>query len=223
MLRTGNDTERAKAVMMLGSIPLGACPDYSVRIDEEDIIWPKWTSWTLLQSDQKTGYLPASSVAKLSHWFLGVDLSAEDVAKFMNLIVFKYWIPHHQKDSEVHLHHANVVFASLVAEISPSPSNASLGGLAFLWTGSVRSSLQKPEFKQLQQQMQPRAYLGWLSLLIAETAKRRAAHHHDFFLIKELLDKTMQGWDPADVRICSQLIDSKFSYVDYWKSKILGR
>lgn len=214
-------TDLDKAVCVLGSLPISSVPDYSIDIEENDIVWSNWIKWKDTQDKREEGCLSAAEIAGLARELMHDDVSSESVVKLMKQIVFKFWF-RSILDPVLALHHSNVLISCLIASIDPSPTNRSIAVLTQSWNDALLVALKLPENKKVQKLLDARGYLGWLSLLIAEIAKRRGIHHHDIFLIKELLDKTMNGWNPDDVQVCAQLIDRKFSYFKYWKAKIGG-
>eukprot|EP01122_Echinamoeba_exundans_P009988 TRINITY_DN3617_c0_g1_i1.p1 TRINITY_DN3617_c0_g1~~TRINITY_DN3617_c0_g1_i1.p1 ORF type:complete len:405 (-),score=39.80 TRINITY_DN3617_c0_g1_i1:382-1596(-) len=216
----GGETEREKALAVIACLPLSPCPAYAVPVATNDIIWPKFTLWKQEAERSSEGSVDASLVASLLSPFSATSqLTPDLIQTLMKEIVIKRWLKS-LPDPEVALHHANVLLASMIASIDPSPSNRVIAEITESWTNAMLTALKLPENRRAQKVMGARDYLGWLTLLIAEIAKRRAVHHHDIFLIKELMDKTLAGWDAESVVICGTIISSKFSYTQLWKQKI---
>jgi hypothetical protein len=216
----GGEADREKALSVVASLPLGPYPAYAVPIDTNDLIWPKFTAWRHDMERTGEGSVDIALVAALVAQFSGsASLTSDVILKLMKELVLQNWLKR-IPDPELALHHANILLASLIGAIDPSPSNSSIGEIAQSWNKTLLAALKLPENRRAQKLLSAKGYLGWLTLLIAEIAKRRGVHHHDLFLIKELMDKTFVGWDPESVRICGDVISAKFSYAQLWKQKI---
>lgn len=190
------------SIPLIGSLPIQKAPDYAVPLSKIDPVFSQYNTWKSIETD----YFNSSEIGELID--LALSHNTSQVPKAIVDVITNHYIKS-EDDIEHSLHAGNVMLAKVVG--SKGLKNTDIGNALYLYNSQIITYLKKEGLA-----ITPTFYIGWLALLIAETANRRGKQYHDVLLIKHLLDRLMADWPHSEIQKCSDIIAKKFTIANWF-------
>ena len=225
---------------MLVALPRDQVCNFSIRTTASDMIfayeqgvWRKHASF----EEYRMG-LPTSSLWPAEYYgrILGEIAKRhpsllDETAAVVAHMAFNVWnraLPSGAMATEYEMFVASIYFAAAtLASIVHHSGKLSNGTIArFLQTFNVKclDHLRTNADTLVRQHgFNTFEYIEWISILVAETAKRRGSSFNDIFLIKKCLDALMDKWGADDVALASASISRRFSLAQFVREMMTER